>query len=66
MAEEVSSELTILNLQLLLEEGRGEMRQNCSVPAFLNKLWTLVEDPGTDDLISWSQVSNKVDSVDSL
>ncbi|XP_055499580.1 heat shock factor protein 1-like isoform X1 [Leucoraja erinacea] len=31
------------------------MRQNCSVPAFLNKLWTLVEDPGTDDLISWSQ-----------
>ncbi|XP_069749089.1 heat shock factor protein 1-like isoform X3 [Narcine bancroftii] len=41
------------------------MRQNSSVPAFLNKLWTLVEDPGTDELISWSrngtcfQVSNE-------
>ncbi|XP_067853195.1 heat shock factor protein 1-like [Heptranchias perlo] len=41
------------------------MKQNCNVPAFLNKLWTLVEDPGTDDLISWSrngtcfQVSNE-------
>ncbi|GCB71833.1 heat shock factor protein 1-like isoform X1 [Scyliorhinus torazame] len=41
------------------------MKQNCNVPAFLTKLWTLVEDPGTDDLISWSrngtcfQVSNE-------
>ncbi|XP_059507399.1 heat shock factor protein 1-like isoform X4 [Stegostoma tigrinum] len=41
------------------------MKQNCNVPAFLSKLWTLVEDPGTDDLISWSrngtcfQVSNE-------
>ncbi|XP_072914181.1 heat shock factor protein 2-like isoform X1 [Hemitrygon akajei] len=41
------------------------MRQNCNVPAFLNKLWTLVEDSGTDDLICWSrngtcfQVSNE-------
>ncbi|XP_067903543.1 heat shock factor protein-like isoform X1 [Heterodontus francisci] len=41
------------------------MKQNCNVPAFLNKLWTLVEDQGTDDLISWSrngtcfQVSNE-------
>ncbi|XP_072926690.1 heat shock factor protein 4 isoform X3 [Hemitrygon akajei] len=25
-----------------------------SVPAFLNKLWTLVEDPETNDLICWS------------
>ncbi|XP_078067516.1 heat shock factor protein 1-like isoform X2 [Mustelus asterias] len=41
------------------------MKQNCNVPAFLTKLWTLVEDTGTDDLISWSrngtcfQVSNE-------
>nr|XP_006003813.1 PREDICTED: heat shock factor protein 1-like isoform X3 [Latimeria chalumnae] len=31
------------------------MKQNCNVPAFLNKLWTLVEDGSTDDLICWSQ-----------
>lgn len=28
-----------------------------SVPAFLGKLWKLVEDPDTDDLICWSPVS---------
>lgn len=28
-----------------------------SVPAFLGKLWRLVEDPETDDLICWSPVS---------
>lgn len=28
-----------------------------SVPAFLAKLWKLVEDPETDDLICWSPVS---------
>ena len=28
-----------------------------SVPAFLTKLWTLVEDPSTDDLICWDPVS---------
>lgn len=28
-----------------------------SVPAFLAKLWKLVEDPKTDDLICWSPVS---------
>lgn len=27
-----------------------------SVPAFLAKLWKLVEDPETDDLICWSPV----------
>jgi heat shock transcription factor 1 len=27
------------------------------VPAFLAKLWRLVEDPETNNLISWSQVS---------
>lgn len=28
-----------------------------NVPAFLAKLWTLVEDPDTDALICWSPVS---------
>uniref|UniRef100_A0A8C9U1E3 Uncharacterized protein n=1 Tax=Serinus canaria TaxID=9135 RepID=A0A8C9U1E3_SERCA len=28
-----------------------------NVPAFLTKLWTLVEDPDTDSLICWSPVS---------
>ena len=26
------------------------------VPAFLTKLWTLVEDPSTDELICWDPV----------
>ncbi|KAG7458237.1 hypothetical protein MATL_G00236040 [Megalops atlanticus] len=29
-----------------------------NVPAFLTKLWTLVEDPDTDDLICWSPNGN--------
>uniref|UniRef100_A0A8C5JLK3 Uncharacterized protein n=1 Tax=Junco hyemalis TaxID=40217 RepID=A0A8C5JLK3_JUNHY len=28
-----------------------------NVPAFLTKLWTLVEDPETNHLICWSSVS---------
>uniref|UniRef100_A0A8U8BLM9 Uncharacterized protein n=1 Tax=Geospiza parvula TaxID=87175 RepID=A0A8U8BLM9_GEOPR len=28
-----------------------------NVPAFLTKLWMLVEDPDTDSLICWSPVS---------
>ncbi|MBN3297475.1 HSF2 protein, partial [Amia calva] len=41
------------------------MKHNSNVPAFLSKLWTLVEDPSTNDLICWSrngscfQVSNE-------
>jgi len=31
---------------------------NAGVPAFLAKLWKLVEDPETNDLICWSPVSN--------
>ncbi|XP_051527616.1 heat shock factor protein 1-like isoform X2 [Myxocyprinus asiaticus] len=31
---------------------------NNNVPAFLTKLWTLVEDPDTDPLICWSQNGN--------
>lgn len=33
-------------------EGSG------NVPAFLTKLWRLVDDVKTNDLISWTQVSN--------
>lgn len=29
-----------------------------AVPAFLGKLWSMVEDPETNDLIAWSSVSN--------
>lgn len=32
-----------------------------NVPAFLTKLWTLVEDPDTNHLICWSAVSQNSD-----
>lgn len=35
------------------------MKQNSNVPAFLTKLWTLVEDSDTNEFICWSQV-NKI------
>ncbi|XP_072264935.1 heat shock factor protein 2-like isoform X2 [Pyxicephalus adspersus] len=31
------------------------MKQNSNVPAFLSKLWTLVEDSDTNEFIAWSQ-----------
>ncbi|XP_064412266.1 heat shock factor protein 2 isoform X7 [Latimeria chalumnae] len=31
------------------------MKQSANVPAFLTKLWTLVEDPDTNEFIIWSQ-----------
>ena len=34
-----------------------------SVPAFLTKLWTLVEDPSTDELICWDAVSRTLITV---
>ncbi|KAM8832075.1 heat shock factor protein 2 [Spinachia spinachia] len=34
------------------------MKHNANVPAFLTKLWTLVEDGDTNDLICWSQEGN--------
>ncbi|KAM4713696.1 heat shock factor protein 2 [Anableps anableps] len=34
------------------------MKQNLNVPAFLTKLWTLVEDVDTNELICWSQEGN--------
>uniref|UniRef100_A0A3Q1GQL9 Heat shock transcription factor 2 n=1 Tax=Acanthochromis polyacanthus TaxID=80966 RepID=A0A3Q1GQL9_9TELE len=33
------------------------MKQNSTVPAFLTKLWTLVEDGDTNEFICWSQVN---------
>nr|XP_046228642.1 heat shock factor protein 2 [Scatophagus argus] len=34
------------------------MKHNSSVPAFLTKLWTLVEDADTNEFICWSQEGN--------
>ncbi|KAJ8270734.1 hypothetical protein GJAV_G00118640 [Gymnothorax javanicus] len=34
------------------------MKQNSNVPAFLTKLWTLVEDNDTNEFICWSQEGN--------
>ncbi|XP_075867491.1 heat shock factor protein 1 isoform X2 [Nelusetta ayraudi] len=34
--------------------GAGAVLSGANVPAFLTKLWTLVEDPDTDPLICWS------------
>ncbi|KAM6964809.1 heat shock factor protein 2 [Aplochiton taeniatus] len=34
------------------------MKQNSNVPAFLTKLWTLVEDAETNEFICWSQEGN--------
>ncbi|XP_034555418.1 heat shock factor protein 2 [Notolabrus celidotus] len=34
------------------------MKQSSSVPAFLTKLWTLVEDENTNEFICWSQEGN--------
>ena len=36
------------------------MGSNNNVPAFLTKLWTLVEDTSTDDMICWDPVSTDV------
>ena len=35
----------------------GVIVSGSNVPAFLTKLWTLVEDPDADPLICWSPVS---------
>lgn len=50
-----------------MQESPGAMGVDSSytsnVPAFLTKLWTLVEDPETNHLICWSAVSYKVLNV---
>ncbi|XP_019751764.1 heat shock factor protein 2 [Hippocampus comes] len=44
---------------MLCENHSGfEMKHNSNVPAFLTKLWTLVEDADTNELICWSQEGN--------
>lgn len=37
-----------------------KMKHNSNVPAFLVKLWTLVEDADTNEFICWSQVTLKL------
>lgn len=50
-----------LSTYLSMQESPGAMGVDGSyvsnVPAFLTKLWTLVEDPDTNHLICWSSVS---------
>ncbi|MCJ8743920.1 hypothetical protein PDJAM_G00100150 [Pangasius djambal] len=36
----------------------NKMKHNSNVPAFLTKLWTLVEDSDTNEFICWSQEGN--------
>lgn len=36
------------------------MKQSSNVPAFLSKLWTLVEETHTNEFITWSQVRVRV------
>lgn len=41
------------------EEYKPRMQSdNVIVPAFLNKLWNMVNEPYTDNLICWSEVNN--------
>uniref|UniRef100_A0A8B9SUE4 HSF-type DNA-binding domain-containing protein n=1 Tax=Anas platyrhynchos TaxID=8839 RepID=A0A8B9SUE4_ANAPL len=40
------------------QDGGGHAGPRGNVPAFLTKLWTLVEDPDTDPLICWSPSGN--------
>ncbi|XP_069371126.1 heat shock factor protein 2 isoform X1 [Paralichthys olivaceus] len=40
------------------------MKHNSNVPAFLAKLWTLVEDADTNELICWSQEGNSFRVLD--
>lgn len=51
-----------------MQESPGAMgvdsNYTSNVPAFLTKLWTLVEDPETNHLICWSAVSYKLFIVD--
>lgn len=36
------------------------MKQSSNVPAFLSKLWTLVEETHTNEFITWSQVESGI------
>lgn len=36
------------------------MKQSSNVPAFLSKLWTLVEETHTNEFITWSQVQSGI------
>lgn len=39
---------------------RPVFENGAPVPAFLNKLWKMVDDEKTDNLISWSPVSTEI------
>lgn len=47
---------TLDKMHTLVEMTSGNGGQGAHVPAFLAKLWKLVDDPATNDLIYWSEV----------
>lgn len=47
--------LTSASICVLLEQKMHAIEGTGNVPAFLTKLWTLVDDQMTDDLISWTE-----------
>jgi len=49
-----------------LVEVNTSINGGTHVPAFLAKLWKLVDDESTDDLICWSEVKNAEHSVSKL
>ena len=58
MDEDLYTELSIIGGALASMENRT-LTVSSGVPAFLAKLWKLVEDPLSDHLISWSPVSKR-------
>ena len=54
--DEDISEMSVIRGALASMENRT-LTVSSGVPAFLAKLWKLVEDPSSDHLISWSPVS---------
>jgi hypothetical protein len=55
MVENIS-DMSVIRGTLLSMENRT-FTISSGVPAFLAKLWKLVDEPSSDHLISWSQVS---------
>ena len=58
MDEDLYTELSVIRGALASMENRT-LTVSSGVPAFLAKLWKLVEDPLSDHLISWSPVSKR-------
>uniref|UniRef100_A0A672K628 HSF-type DNA-binding domain-containing protein n=1 Tax=Sinocyclocheilus grahami TaxID=75366 RepID=A0A672K628_SINGR len=57
-SSEPSSSSSSSSSSLSLPDSSSVMVSGSNAPAFLTKLWTLVEDPDTDPLICWSPSGN--------